>query len=1161
MQEPMNANRARWFPKLLLAAIPWLLLSANASVKVSEQDIVLPTYLAGPPEPNPMFYFGRASQGAEGRVYPYPLYDTLTNVKSNKTYRIIYLENEYVRIGVLPEIGGRLFEGVDKSNGYNFIYRQHVIKPALIGLIGAWISGGIEWNIPHHHRATTFLPVQYRVAENDDGSKTVWVGELELRDRMRWAVGYTLRPGKSCLECSVRIVNRTPLANTMLCFANVAVHVNENYQVIYPPATRFVTFHSKREFTTWPIATTRYAGADFTRGVDVSWYSNHVSANSMFAWNYEDDFFAGYDHGRQAGIMSVANHQIVPGKKFWTWGNGPRGRMWDKILTDDDGPYIELMVGAYSDNQPDYSWLQPYETKSFEMFWYPFRDIGGVKQANLDAAVNLEVGANGTAKVGFCTTAAHRSAVARLTAGDRVLLAEHITISPEKPFVRQVSLPAGLEANALRASLTADGLELVSYSPVRLEPATMPEPVKGPPAPSELKTTEELYLAGQRIEQFRNPSLRTEDYWDEALTRDPDDARVNTALGIRKLKQARFAEAEAHFRKAIGRLSFNYTSPKDGEPFYYLGLALLGRADELAKSSSGSTATGAETRGKESAGSASELQYLCRTGSTLDQARNAFYKATWSAAWRSPAYFSLAELAARQGDFPAALELVNHSVEANTLNLRALNLKAALLRHTGRSKEALGLLDSTARLTDPLDVRVLAERRLAGDKSSARDLEAILRDHPATGLETAAEFANAGLWQDGNDLLTLMVESTRNKTDASPLAYYYLGEFAERLGKSAAAFDYRVQAKAASPEYAFPFQNELAPVLRRAMAADPSDARAPYYLGNLLFDGQPADAVKLWERSATLDPAFPLVHRNLAVAYSHQKPTNDLARAIAQLELAVSSPKKYALHFAELDELYARNGEQPEKRLALLERNHSVVAQRDDSLSREIGLKILAGKYDDAIQLMTGRKFSVWEGGSLEVADHWVNAHLLRGRQELTARQFAAAAQDFSSAATIPANLPTERELARGPELAYWAGMASAAQGDKGQAQRCWRQATEGAAPEGRRQPRDGLSERQTQSYYQALARRKLGQSEESEKALRELAQSAERQIHEDGAPADSGARGPNQQTALAHYLSGLAHLGLGETSPARTEFEKALVAQPDYLGAKAELGAMSQSP
>ncbi len=401
-----------------------------------------------------MFYLGRSYQGAQGRVYPYPLYDTPIDEKTDKPYQMLYLENEYVRIGILPELGGRVFEAVDKTNKYDFVYHQHAIKPALVGMIGAWISGGIEWNIPHHHRATTLLPVQSKIEEHADGSKTVWVGELELRQRMRWAVGYTLHPGSSVLECSLRIINRTPLPNTMLCFANVAVHANDNYQVIFPPSTQYVTFHGKNQFTTWPIATTRFNGADFTRGVDVSWYKNHYEANSMFAWNYEDDFFAGYDHGKQGGIVSVADHHIVPGKKFWTWGNGPYGKMWDKILTDDDGPYIELMVGAYSDNQPDYSWLQPFETKSFQMNWYPIRDIGGTKNANLDAAVNLDISTDKdakkrTAKVGFYTTAAHKQATVMLKAGEKVLLEEKCDIDPGKPFVKEIAIPTDLDEHDL----------------------------------------------------------------------------------------------------------------------------------------------------------------------------------------------------------------------------------------------------------------------------------------------------------------------------------------------------------------------------------------------------------------------------------------------------------------------------------------------------------------------------------------------------------------------------------------------------------------------------------------------------------------------------------------------------------------------------------------
>ena len=289
------------------------------------------------------------------------MYDNLTTEKADKSYQMVYLENEYLKVGILPESGGKIFEAVDKTNGYNFFYRQHVIKPALISLLGAWISGGVEWDVPHHHRATSFLPVQYTIEESADGSKTVWVGELELRDRMRWAVGITLHPGKSYLEASFRVINRTPVPTSMLCFSNVAVHVNEDYQIIFPPSTQWGTGHGKRDFTTWPIS----------NGVDLSWYKNIPGSRSVFAWNYRDDFSAGYDHGKQAGTMSIADHTVVPGKKFFTWGDSPNGHLQDTLLTDSDGPYIELMVGAYSDNQPDYSWMTPHETRRWTPILVP----------------------------------------------------------------------------------------------------------------------------------------------------------------------------------------------------------------------------------------------------------------------------------------------------------------------------------------------------------------------------------------------------------------------------------------------------------------------------------------------------------------------------------------------------------------------------------------------------------------------------------------------------------------------------------------------------------------------------------------------------------------------------------------------------------------------
>ena len=1081
-----------------------------------------------------MFFFGRSSQGAQGPVYPYPMYDRLTGKKVDKAYTIVYLENEYIRIGILPEVGGRIFEGVDKTNNYNFVYGQHVIKPALIGMIGAWISGGVEWNIPHHHRASTFIPVQYKVEENADGSKTVWVGELEVRQRMRWAVGYTLRPGKAYLEARLRILNRTPVVNTMLCFANVAVHANDNYQVIFPPSTQYGTGHGKRTFTKWPISDTIRGGTDLTTGVDISWYKNHISSNSVFAWNYVDDFMAGYDHGKEAGTMSITDHNIVPGKKFFTWGNGPSGKRWDHVLTDDDGPYLEMMVGAYSDNQPDYSWLQPYETRSFAMQWYPFRDIGGVKKANLDAAVNLDVN-NGTAKVGFYTTSAHPAAKVTLKAGQRILLQETVAINPGKPYIKQVSVTSDIDEHDLVASISDGSKELVSYSPLRLKPEPAPKPVTSPMAPRDVKTNEELYLIGLRAEQFHDPNINPVPYWEEALRRDPGDVRVNTVLGITYYKRARYEEAEEFFRKALERATDNYTTPKDAEAIYYLGATL-------------------QAQGK------------------TDEAYTQFYKATWSQAWKAAGYYSLAEIATRRGDLTAALDLVDRSIDSNALNIRAQNLKASLLRHLGRPTEALQVLASAAHKADPLDVRSMAERWLASkDPTAARTLASTMNNHPATAQETAAEYLNAGLWQDGTDALLQMTAAAPDKSRIHPMVYYYLGYFANKLGQAQKASEYYELAMTMPQDYVFPFQNEAIDVLRQAIKANSRDARAPYYLGNLLYDWQPEEAERMWEASAALDPSFAIAHRNLAIAYMHQKSGSDLNRAIMELEKAVSLDRKYPLHFTELDELYAQAGTSIEKRLALFEKNRDVVAQRDDAQNRAIALKVAAGKYDEAIQMMTGRQFAIVEGANLNVAEHWTDAHILRGRQNLADKRYKEALADFQAAVTIPSNLPSGFGFGEGgprsAEVAYWTGVAYDGMGDRNKATASWNQGTAPVAAATDRPSGMGGGAAGNppglgpQSYYQALCLQKLGQNDKAKVLFQGLVESGHNALQQPPSADAGGGRGGSgrqesarTRLANAHYFAGLGYLGLDERDRAKAELTEALKASPDLVGARTTL-------
>ncbi|MCK4855648.1 MAG: DUF5107 domain-containing protein, partial [Bacteroidales bacterium] len=466
-------------------------------------------------------------QGASRVIYPYPLQDNFTNEKVDQPYNALFLENEFLKVCVMPEIGGRLFYATDKTNGYEMFYRQHVIKPAMIGMTGAWISGGVEFCVFHHHRASTHMPVDYRLMENPDGSSTIWIGEFEPRHRMNWTIGITLYPGKSYLEVAGTLMNTTENINSFLYWANVATHVNEDYQIIFPPSVDFAVFHSKNSFTHWPVTREAYTGKEYYRnGIDASWWKNHPLQNSFFAYDLKEGFLAGYDYSKDAGTVHICNPNIVKGAKLWEWGPGYMGSMWDtKVLTDEDGPYAELMTGAYSDNQPDYSWIKPYEVKQFKQYWYPLRETKGVCNANLEASINLEVRENGRVFIAANTTGKMEDAMIVLDHKGTTILEKSISIDPGNPYTEILSLEGNIFGHDLKLRLlNSSEQEIISYQaepPAPVPP--LPEAIVPPAEPSEIKTTEELYYTGMRIRQFHNARMRPEDYFLEALARDPLD--------------------------------------------------------------------------------------------------------------------------------------------------------------------------------------------------------------------------------------------------------------------------------------------------------------------------------------------------------------------------------------------------------------------------------------------------------------------------------------------------------------------------------------------------------------------------------------------------------------------------------------------------------------
>ena len=360
-------------------------------VKIWIDDVTIPTYETGEYSKIPMFLEKRVYQGSSGRVYPHPVCESVSDEKKDKTYTAVYMENEYLFVMVLPEIGGRIQRILDKTNNYDAVYYNEVIKPALVGLAGPWISGGIEFNWPQHHRPSTFDPVDFTIRENEDGSATIYVSEIEKMHRTKGMAKYTLYPGKAYLEIKGQLYNQTDRPQTFLWWANPAVPVNDYTKSIFPPDVHAVMDHGKRDVSRFPVSTSTYYKMDYSEGVDISRYKNIPVPTSYMAYHSDYDFIGNYDYDKEAGLLHIADHHISPGKKQWTWGSGDFGQAWDRNLTDENGPYIELMTGMFTDNQPDFTFIAPYEEKTFTQYFLPYKNVGAVKNATLDAAINLEV--------------------------------------------------------------------------------------------------------------------------------------------------------------------------------------------------------------------------------------------------------------------------------------------------------------------------------------------------------------------------------------------------------------------------------------------------------------------------------------------------------------------------------------------------------------------------------------------------------------------------------------------------------------------------------------------------------------------------------------------------------------------------------------------------
>ncbi|AIQ34170.1 tetratricopeptide repeat containing protein [Paenibacillus sp. FSL R5-0345] len=1099
------------------------------SVRVWEEAVKIPTYETGEPDKNPMFLEKRVYQGSSGRVYPHPVVDKIMDEKEMKSYQMVMLENEYVRIEIMPEIGGRIYRALDKTNNYDFVYYNRVIKPALVGLAGPWISGGIEFNWPQHHRPNTFGPVEHVITENEDGSATVWVSEIDRMYGTKVTTGFTLHPGKAYLEVTAQLYNRTPEPQTFLWWANPAVAVNDDTQSVFPPDVTAVFDHGKRDVSRFPIATGTYYKKDYSEGVDISRYKNIPVPTSYMAYKSDYNFVGGYDHGVEAGLLHVANHHVSPGKKQWTWGNGEFGQAWDRNLTDEDGPYIELMTGVFTDNQPDFTWLQPYEEKSFTQYFMPYKNIGIVKNASVDAAVNLEVDETlQTATVMAYGTSVFEDAVIELRGQHRTYVKDTITLSPELTYKSVITLDEADRPHHLIVTVfDTNGNSLISYRPAKPSIEKVPDAAKPLPLPEELKSTEQLYLAGVHLEQYRHATFEPEQYYEEGLKRDASDIRINVAYGTLLLRRGLFKQAEEHFRTAIESLTWRNPNPYDSEAYYQLGVAL-------------------------------------RLQDRNEEAFAAFYKVVWSAAFQDSGYYALSQIACERGAYGEALELATSALVRNTRNYKSRHVKTALLRKLGRYFEAITFAEETLRL-DIADFGAAYERvltlKLLGRQEEAAEaqmkLAQFMRNDVHNYLNLASDYAGSGLYVEAAQVLEQIRMASNEPT--YPMVHYTLAYVYEKIGRKEEATAQRQLAQSAPSDYCFPNSLFELQVLASAITCNPLDSKAHYYLGNLFYDKKRADdAIRHWEQSVALDDRFPTVHRNLALAYYNKR--NDAAAALQSLEQAFQYNMNDARVFYELDQLHKKMGVPAQERMARLQQHMELVEKRDDLYLEYVTLLNLLSEYEDALSVLLRRQFHPWEGGEGKATGQYVLALVELSKQTNQEGQYEEAISLLTRALHYPENLGEGKlDGAQENNVYYELGVAYNGLGKPEEAARHW-----AIASQGLEEPASAMyynDQPPEMIFYQGLAWIQLNHPKEAKRRFNQLIDFAERHLFDevkldyfavslpDFLVFEDDLNRRNQIHCL--FMMGLGLLGLGKMTEAKERFEEALDLEPNHQGAR----------
>ena len=982
--------------------------------QIHEEELRLPTYpIREDPNP-PLFGDG------DPWVYPYPKQDEILRPRDEgRSYRAVVLENPYLKVTVLPQLGGRVYSAFDKAAGREIYHKVEVIKPALIGLRGAWICGGIEFNFIKGHHVLTFSPVDYLKRENPDGSVSVIVGAMERASRACWSVTLTLHPDRAYIQADLKLYNRYRYRLDFYQWSNSSVVAREDLRLPYP--TEYMLSSGRRLYR-FPIQ----GGADISR-----WATTPI-AHDFFAIGCEKDFMGVYYDDLDVGMVHYANHHEDPGKKYFTWGTDDAGRIWDYILTDGDIPYVEPQAGCVVD-QSTFLFLQPHQVVAWREYWWGVHGMKGFVEVNDKAALNLAPLGEDRTLLAANSTYPLEGGTLRLLIDGQVAHQTRCDVSPYRPFCREIALPhaAWRYAEVQLVLVDAQGQEVIRYhqpTPNIHRKVELPQPFR--PQVDARSSAEELAIAANEAEKLRDYA-RAEELYRRALAVDPGYARAHAHLGALYSRQGLYRRAYEELTAALRR------DPDLGLAHYHLGI-------------------------------------VCRELGDLKAAEMHFWAVRLDPAFNSQGFYYLGEMALAQGDARAAEGFFKRSLDLNRLHAKAHGMLALALRKQGRTQEAREILERLLAELEPLDVLARAELWwLEPTEERAKALSERFGGDPQVLLELASDYAGVGHWAEAIGVLRTW-PGVAQEQPAHLLIYYYLAYYHDKVGDQELARSFYRLAAQMDPAYVFPHRLEELDILGRALEVNPADARAWGYLGTLLYALRRYDeGLEAWRKSLALEDSA-VMHRNLGKALWLYK--KDLAGAKAEYERAIARNGGDYRLYADLYDILAEMGAPAEERLALLEK----APQHGRIQARLAALLVELKHWDRAIEVLSAMQFDPYEGESLTRPAYY-QAYVGRGLARYERGDLRGALEDLERALQYPRNLGVGKSYyAQDSKALYWAGVVAEKLGDPAKARVYWE---EGAnirpwPQEDPASPRGGYEPEAR--YYKSLCLQRLGRVAEA---------------------------------------------------------------------------------